>query len=147
VKTEKNALRSRAARVASTCYVVRLRALNRVISSIYNKAFSTKDLTVSQFNILTAIVKREPVALGKISAVLYIEKSTLSRSIDLMRKDGWISTESKGRTLLISMTDKGRNLYEHALPLWEQAQRKVRELAGEEVFHQIASTVRSLGKQ
>jgi DNA-binding MarR family transcriptional regulator len=147
MKNKGNALRARAERVADTCYVVRLRAFNRVISRLYNEALSAGGLTISQFNILTAIVKREPVAPAWICAVLHLEKSTLSRNIELMRRNGWISTESEGRALLISMTDQGRRLYENALPLWERAQRKARELAGEEIFRRINSAVRSLGRE
>jgi len=79
VSRKKTALRSRADRVANTCYVVRLRAFNRLISGIYNKALAKASLTISQFKILTAIVKLEPVAATQICSTLHLEKSTLSR--------------------------------------------------------------------
>ncbi|MGH9882849.1 MAG: MarR family winged helix-turn-helix transcriptional regulator [Pyrinomonadaceae bacterium] len=142
-----NDLKSRADRVARGCYSVHLRVFNRLISRIYNDSLSSGGLTVSQFNILTAVVKCEPVAPGQVSSVLHLEKSTLSRNIELMRKNGWITTETKDRTLLISTTGKGRDLYKNSLPLWEQAQRKARKLAGEEIFQQIDSTVSSLLKK
>ena len=147
VSNKKNVLRGEAERVADTCYVIRLRVLNRLISRVYNEALSARALTVSQFNILTVIVRREPVAPHQISAVLQIEKSTLSRNIDLMRRKGWIITKSTGRRSLISVTEKGRNVYKNALPSWKDAQQKALTLAGKEIFQQITATVRSLRKK
>jgi len=147
VSRKHSALRSHADRVASTCYVVRLRAFNRLISGIYNKSLANSNLTISQFNILTAVVKREPVAATQICSALHLEKSTLSRNIRLMRQNGWVCVETQGRTILISMTNKGRSIYETALPLWERAQQQTRESAGEEIFQRIASTVQSLKRQ
>jgi DNA-binding MarR family transcriptional regulator len=147
VNRKRDALKSKAERVARTCYVVRLRAFNRLISRIYNESLSAGKLTISQFNVLTAIVKREPVAPGQICSALHIEKSTISRNITLMRKNGWISAQAKGRILFLSTTAKGRAVYEDALPLWEQAQQKALRVAGEDIFQHIETTVRSLGKK
>ena len=122
VSSQKNALRGEAERVADTCYVIRLRVFNRLISRVYNEALSARALTVSQFNILTVIVRGEPVAPHQISAALQIEKSSLSRNIDLMRRKGWIITKSTGQRSLISMTETGRNVYKNALPSWKDAQ-------------------------
>jgi DNA-binding MarR family transcriptional regulator len=144
VSSKKNVLREEAERVADTCYVIRLRVFNRLISRVYNEALSARALTVSQFNILTVIVRREPVAPHQISAVLQIEKSSLSRNIDLMRRKGWIITKSTGRRSLISVTEKGRNVYKTALPSWKDAQQKALTLTGKEIFQQITATVRSL---
>jgi DNA-binding MarR family transcriptional regulator len=87
------------------------------------------------------------VAPHQISAVLQIEKSSLSRNIDLMRRKGWIITKSTGRRSLISVTEKGRNVYKNALPSWKDAQQKALTLAGKEIFQQITATVRSLRKK
>src|SRR5215469_11528634 len=137
VSSKKNALRGEAERVVNTCYVFRLRVFNRLISRVYNEALSARALTVSQFNILTVIVRGEPVAPHQISAVLQIEKSSLSRNIDLMRRNGWIITKNTGRRSLISVTEKGRHVYKNALPFWKDAQQKALKLAGEEIFQQI----------
>ena len=147
VRSKKNVLRGEAEQVADTCYVIRLRVFNRLISRVYNEALSARALTVSQFNILTVIVRREPVAPHQISAALQIEKSSLSRNIDLMRRKGWIITKSTGRRSLISVTEEGRNVYKTALPSWKDAQQKALKLAGEEIFQQITATVRSLRKK
>ena len=147
VSSKKNALRGEAERVVNTCYVFRLRVFNRLISRVYNEALSARALTVSQFNILTVIVRREPVAPHQISAALQIEKSSLSRNIDLMRRKGWIITKSTGRRSLVSVTEKGRNVYKNALPSWKDAQQKALTLAGKEIFQQITATVRSLRKK
>ena len=133
--------------VADTCHVVRLRAFTRVISRLYNAALSSAELTISQFNILTAIVKLDPAAPRQISAILHIEKSSLSRNINLMRKNGWVSTDGKGRALRVSITAKGKRVYEKAVPLWENAQRKTRQLVGKEIFRQINSAVDSFRKK
>ena len=69
---------------------MRVRYLNRTLTSVYDDAFRPFGITASQVNLLVAIINQgsmSPVTLGNL---LNIEKSTVSRNLERMRKAGWI---------------------------------------------------------
>lgn len=113
-----------------------MRGLNRLISNLYNEELKKSGITVSQFNILTAIIKTQPVAPSKIGTILRLEKSTLSRNLDLLGRKGWIETRGSGRNLRVVLTQAGGHTYARGGPHWETAQRKASAIVGPE-GHQV----------
>jgi DNA-binding MarR family transcriptional regulator len=124
----KKQLLSFADRVSKTCVAFKLRSLNRIVTGIYNDAFRSRGISVGQFTILTAVLKAEPVSPIRLSAILRIDISTLSRNLDLMCRNGWIKTEKKGRGLLVSITKQGALLYAECMPNWIMAQKKAQRI-------------------
>ena len=113
------------------CLVDKIRLLNRVITSTYDAAFRPLGITTSQINILTVIAKYQPASPGQLGQWLYMDKSTLSRNLDLMHKRGWVETlPGRGRAHAVKLTTKGDRILQDGVPLWEQAQRKTRALLG-----------------
>ncbi len=66
--------------------------------------------------------------------LLHLERSTFSRTIERMGRQGWVATtpDADARAHLVSVTDAGRALLERAKPAWEAAQAEARALLGEE---------------
>ncbi len=131
-QVDKKQLLSFVDRVAKTCVAARLRRLNRIVTGIYNDAFRSRGISVGQFTILTAVLKTEPVSPVRLSTILRIDKSTLSRNLDLMYKNGWIKTENKGRGFLVSITKQGVQLYADCMPYWKMAQKKAQQIIEKE---------------
>ncbi len=129
---KKKQILSFADHVAKTCVASKLRRLNRIVTGIYNNAFRSRGITVGQFNILTAILKTEPVSPVRLSTILRIDKSTLSRNLDLMCKNGWIKTENCGRGFLVSVTKHGALLYAECMPYWKMAQKEAQRIIKKE---------------
>jgi DNA-binding MarR family transcriptional regulator len=73
---------------------------------------------------------RGPVAPSAIARYLDIEKSTLSRNLRLMKAAGWVRGRFEGSEKRLELTAAGRRLLTDAYPLWERAQKKVRDLLG-----------------
>jgi DNA-binding MarR family transcriptional regulator len=127
---EKGRLQACADRVAKNCVALRLQSLNRLISSIYNDALGPAGITISQFSILTAIIKMQPVAPSKIAAALNLERSTLSRNLKVMRRNGWIELRGSGRRPQVALTRKGGGVYAKGTVLWERAQQNASAILG-----------------
>jgi DNA-binding MarR family transcriptional regulator len=136
-------LQACADRVADECAASRLRALNRLISSLYNEALGPSGLTISQFSILTAIIKMEPVSPSRIGSVLGLEKSTLSRNLKLLLRNRWIERHASGRKLRIAITRAGKQVYGKGVPHWEAAQRKALAILGAEGRRAIEAWLRT----
>jgi DNA-binding MarR family transcriptional regulator len=126
--------------IAAECVGVRVRMLNRIVTRIYDDALRSHGLKVSQMNILTVVALRGPIQPAQIVRILSIEKSTLSRNVQLMEANGWIESLSGdgGHTHLLRLTQQGRQLYKKAAPGWQAAQEKLTNLLGD----QTTSTIR-----
>jgi DNA-binding MarR family transcriptional regulator len=119
--------------VRRECFAVRLRLLNRVITRVYDEALRPLGLTVNQMNILAVLENLSEAEAGDIGRVLHMEKSTVSRNTERMRRQGWLTTQagSDARRVRLSVTGRGRALLGKAMPLWSGAQEHVRGLLGE----------------
>lgn len=120
--------------VAADCIAYRVRLLSRVITGIYDRALLPLGLKVNQANILTMLSLTEQASSADIARVLLMDKSTVSRTVDRMKKNGWISISSlgDGASQVITVTPQGRELLAKAHTQWEKAQKQAAELLGEE---------------
>ena len=65
--------------------------------------------------------------------MLGLERTTLTRSLDGIEKEGLIRVESvDGRTRNVVLTQRGKDHLDLALPLWNQAQQNLRRRLGEQ---------------
>ena len=124
-----------AARIARECLAVRMRRLNRVISGIYDRSFRPIGLTVNQLNILVVLARRGDTGGVKPTEVcdfLQMDKSTLSRNIQRMQRQGWVRAVriEDARSHRLEVTGTGLGLIDQALPLWQQAQAWARVVLG-----------------
>lgn len=138
-------------RMASDCLATRVRLLNRTITGIYNEALRPLGLTAGQLNILVVIARRGPVSPGVIARRLNMEKSTVSRNLDRMHKNGWLDVAEVGRKQQLTLTRAGRALIERSLPAWDEAQTRARAVLGRggaDSIHRLGNAVWSrLGRE
>jgi DNA-binding MarR family transcriptional regulator len=130
--------------MARECIAVRVRLINRVISALYDDALRPFGLRISQANILAAVGYMGKARPAEVSRVLRIEKSTLSRDVELMKQKGWLDSDppAGGRNQTICLTPLGTELLARIQPSWEEAQAEARRLIGEDVesaFRRMAS--------
>jgi DNA-binding MarR family transcriptional regulator len=132
--------KSVANRIAGECISVRLRLLNRAVTKIYDDAIRSHGIKVSQMNVLVFVAKRASgVSPGLVAQMLQMEKSTVSRNVERMSREGWLAVGPGGddRSQCLEATAKGRRLLEKAYPQWQQAQGKARDLLGEDGVHSV----------
>jgi len=144
--TSTQAVDRAADRIAGECLAVRVRLLNRTITSIYDDALRPLGLTVGQLNILVVITKRGPIAPGEVARRLNMEKSTVSRNIERMRTHGWLTVTAaeSGSKQLLALTRQGKALLEKSVPAWEEAQTQARAVLGQrgaESIHRVGNGV------
>ena len=120
--------------IAKTCIAGRLRLLNRVVTNIYDDALRPLGLKISQGNILILTGKLGVASPVQVGEYLQLDISTLSRNLELMRRNGWLEDVpgEDARSHPFRLTAEGRRLIEKAMPAWEKAQFEARELLGED---------------
>jgi DNA-binding MarR family transcriptional regulator len=109
--------------------------MSRVLTRLYDDALRPSGLRASQFTVLIAIAMfGEPGAkIGKLADVLAMERTTLTRNIGPLETAGLMRVardpdDSRARILLL--TRAGERAIEAAFPLWQAAQRQVRDAIG-----------------
>jgi DNA-binding MarR family transcriptional regulator len=118
--------------MAAECIAFRVRALNRVITNLYDAALEPFGITVNQATMLIMLSFVGEAGPGRIGKVLIMEKSTVSRNLDRMKKQGWVETSGVdgGKEQVVSVTAKGRKLLAAFQPAWQKAQKNASELLG-----------------
>lgn len=133
--------------ISRTCIAVRLRLLNRVITSFYDDALRPLGLRVSQLNILIVTARLGLARPAQVCEILQLDTSTLSRNVERMRVQGWLEVvpEEDARAQPFRLTPQGKRLIEKAVPAWEKAQRQATELLGDEGITMLDQAAKKVG--
>jgi DNA-binding MarR family transcriptional regulator len=120
--------------IARDCIAVRVRALNRAVTALYDDALRPHGLRAGQLNLLVAIARMGTARPGDVCGVMRMEKSTLSRDVEVMRRNGWLEVDESagGRARPLRLTHAGQALLEAVLPAWRQAQAQAEALIGDQ---------------
>jgi len=112
------------------CAYANLKLVARVLNTLYDDALRPVDLRAGQLALLWAILALEPVEFGQLGAATLTDQTTLSRTVAKLKKARLVSVRAgrDGRVRLLSLTPTGRERFQEAMPLWEDAQRRAAEL-------------------
>ena len=129
--------------IAGECFSVRLRTLNRAVTALYDEALRPFGLRAGQLSLLVIVARLGTARPGDLCRILRMDKSTLSRDVEVIRRKGWLemeeATDARARPLRLSAV--GHSLLETVLPAWRQAQEKARTLIGGEATIALGQVV------
>jgi DNA-binding MarR family transcriptional regulator len=116
-------------RFALPCACANLRRAARIVTKLYDKAFSDTGLELTQFSILMALSRSGEITQGRLGAVLSLDSTTLTRTLKPLIESGFIQSRSGSdrRERLVCLTNAGKKKYVSSLPNWEQAQQELKE--------------------
>ncbi len=132
IDMNKQKVRKLARTVAGECLALRVRFLSRVITNLYDRTLQPLDLKINQATMLIMLELRGKSGPADIGSYLQMEKSTVSRNLERMRKKGWIEVKKKdgGISQVITITDNGRKLLTAFHREWVKAQERASDLLG-----------------
>ncbi len=135
-------------KVSRECLAGRVRLLSRVITGIYDRAMRSQGIKVNQAGILIMLSLAEKPTPGDICLGFQMEKSTVSRNIERMRKRGWIESGKGdgGPSQVLTVTPKGKKLLNELYSKWEEAQKETSEMLGEEGVKAVHLLIERLGR-
>lgn len=135
--------------ISDDCIGGRIRLLNRAITNLYDRALQPLGLTVNQASILVMLSLANQVTAAEIGKKLLMEKSTVSRNLDRMKRNGWIEiqTGSNGGAQIVTVTAHGESLLTVTHAVWAKAQKQAEELLGEEGVLAVRMLHNTLGKK
>ena len=125
--------------VATNCVAGNLRQATRAVSQLYDEAIRPSGLRGTQFSLLIALAVAGTVPISGLAKVLIMDRTTLSRNLKPLEKQGWAQTESGAdrRQRMVRITSEGKAVLAKALPLWEAAHSHMVDELGQEQFSQL----------
>jgi DNA-binding MarR family transcriptional regulator len=120
--------------ITGNCIAVRLRILDRAVTSIYNQALRPHGIKTTQMNIVVVVSAFGPMEIKPLCRVLNMDASTVNRALKRIEQKGWLKSQpsGQGKSLMVSSTSEGLSLLQRAYPDWKRAQKKAEELLGKE---------------
>ena len=130
------------------CASFNFRRVSRAVTALFDAALRESGIRSTQFAILTAIAKAQPVSIGAISDVLVIDATTLTRSLNLLRKVGFVTISPRGamRQRFLNLTSEGEKALARAVPLWRNVQQKFVDQIGKDQWRTLRSQIEDVSK-
>jgi len=131
------------------CIAARIRMLSRMVTNIYDSALKPYGVKLNQMSILVVVYLAGEIGYEALCKRLKMEKSTASRSIERLKKKGWlavVSAENERRKYL-KVTPTGEELLETVHEVWEDAQINAAELLGKEGTEVICNIANGIWKK
>ena len=115
------------------CTCGQLRRLTRRITGIYDHALAPCGLRVTQFSLLSNLLKLPACSLSELADAMDMERTTLIRNLRPLVAAGWVRAQARvnSRKQEVSLTPAGRAKWSEAKPLWRLAQDTVNSTLGE----------------
>ncbi len=133
--------------MATDCLATRGRLIGRTVTGIYDDALRPVGVTAAQLNILAVVSGHDLISPGEVARRLQIERSTMSRNVERMERNGWLAVHpgDSARSQGLRITESGRKILVEAEPLWRGAQDRAREIlgaGGAEAIFRLAAGIR-----
>ncbi|WP_246169242.1 MarR family winged helix-turn-helix transcriptional regulator [Rudanella paleaurantiibacter] len=113
------------------CVAGRLRMLARVVTMRYNDAFAGEGVTMAQAALLMRIFAQPGIRQVTLSKALLIEKSAMSRDIQLLQRHGWLDANVRAG---LHLTESGTITAKRCHKIWKQLNASLREDLGPEAI-------------
>ena len=123
------------------CLCASLRRASRALTQLYEDSLRPLGLRGTQFTILQALSLVDEVSQGELGQMLAIDSTTLTRTLAIMSRLGWIVRRpgEDRRVILIRLSDSGKTLFGRARPYWESVQARVKRKLGRSQWDALMS--------
>ena len=123
--------------MAAECLCFRARRAARAITRAYDTALRPTGLQATQVTMMNVIALGPEGAqpMGRLSEILAIDLSTLSRNLRALEKAGLVGigrSDTDRRVRVARLTEAGKARLSDALPLWKKAHGEIVATLGDE---------------
>jgi DNA-binding MarR family transcriptional regulator len=103
----------------------------RALARRFDEALAPLGLTSGQFSLLTSLNQPKPPSIGRVAALLVMDRTTLTANLKPLERRGLVkidvdAADRRGRRLVL--TKAGRLLLRTAMPTWRRSHAEVDRL-------------------
>jgi DNA-binding MarR family transcriptional regulator len=133
-------------RGTGSCASFNFRRAARAVTRLYDQAFEPFGIRSTQFTILVGIAKSQPTSISALADLLVIDRTTLTRSLRLLKKQGLLSVSERStkRQRFLSLTRKGERSLEVSLPAWRKIQDRFVQTLGDDYWTNFRNELEKL---
>ena len=123
-----------AVRAPQGCTNLKLKQVSRLVTRHYEGHVAATGLRITQYSLLSYIVKLGPLRAGELAAQMKLDASTLSRNLQPLVDRGLVqvTTGADQRSREVQATDAGQALRQDAQKSWKRAQLALNQRLGTE---------------
>src|SRR5690606_32559479 len=111
--------------VRDTCLCLHVQRAARAVARRYDEVLRPLGLTNGQFSLLMSLNRPEPPTMGQVSAVLAMDRTTLTANLKPLERRGLVEVtvdSNDRRSRRMSLTAEGRRTLAAAMPIWRETQ-------------------------
>jgi DNA-binding MarR family transcriptional regulator len=127
------------------CVCSQVRRIARKISSLYDAALASEELTITQYSLLANIARAGQLSHASLAGKVGMERTTLTRNLRPLIRAKWVAaaTGEDRRQHLLQLTAAGKRKLIRSLPLWQEAQRQFLSEMGSESVRDFNASLAS----
>ena len=131
--------------VATQCTCFALRRITRRVTQRYDELLAPAGIRITQFTLLGKLHAPEQLTVTALAERLDMDRTTLTRNLQplIERKLVAVVQGPDARSRTVTLTQKGRQTFQRALPFWRQAQQDVRTKLGEDGAGRLHEVLRT----
>ncbi len=127
------------------CACTALRKASRAVTRLYDAALTATGMSVIQFSILRNLARHGPQPLMELADRLVMERTSLYRALNPLRRQGWVKLgDAGGRAKIAALTTRGQRALDEATGSWEAAQSRLLGKVGLDEWAQMESALARL---
>jgi DNA-binding MarR family transcriptional regulator len=130
-------------KMIATCACHKIRMATRVVTRTYDEALRPVGLRATQVSLLAAIAAKGTMSITALARLIGMDRSTLTRNLAPLVAEGLLVLGNEGwrRSRELDITAKGRARLKDAMPLWEGAQRRLKQDLGAERWNDVHNSL------
>ena len=130
--------------MATQCTCLNLRRITRKVTQRYDECLAPAGLRATQFSLLGILHAPGELSISGLAERMDMDRTTLTRNLQLLAKERFvvIGEGPDGRSRNISLTAKGGQIFQRALPMWRKAQDEMNAKLGHEGVARLHETLR-----
>ena len=132
------------AQVIDECACIRVRRASRAVTRAFDDAVRPLGIKATQFALLVAVSARKSASTTEHADRLGMERTTMVRNLQLLEKQGFLTSQIAGGKRVPSLTDYGLETLASALPRWRMAQDRLKASMGHGQWPGILSNLDTL---
>jgi DNA-binding MarR family transcriptional regulator len=133
--------------VRDACLCLHVQRAARALAKRFDDVLRPAGLTSGQFSLLMSLNRPQPPAIGDVSRLLAMDRTTLTANLKPLQRRGLIDVRidsaDKRRRVLV-LTEAGRSVLAVALPLWQDGHQSIQQLLPDSSADRLRSDLRAL---
>lgn len=115
---------------------------SRTLTSFFDERLAQFNLATSYIELMILMKENEAVSQKEIAEKLSLAPSTITRFVDKLKKEGYVTKKRDGRNVTIQLTEKGRSTADEMEREYRLVVNEIRQLMGEKYLETVGKLLK-----